>query len=287
LTLLDRIRLAATARFWGRVAEGHELTTWLHEPVIRRYVNACISGDPNVWPMDALAPSFGPIRDALSLGSGAGVLERHLRRSGICESITGIDISERSLEIARRAARDEGLDFIRYVRGDFNALDLAGQTYDAIFCQQSLHHVARLERCLDAMAGALAPRGLLYLDEYVGPSRSEWGKHVIEGADAVYRSLPERVRRRSHLALPVDRRDPSEGVRSSEIVREVSRRFEIENRRDYGGTFLSVIYPHLDLSKISEAQRAAVLESIIAAERAAIAAGAAAYYTVIVARLPA
>jgi 2-polyprenyl-3-methyl-5-hydroxy-6-metoxy-1,4-benzoquinol methylase len=286
MSLVERVRRAATAQFWGRVAAGDPLVTWLHEPTVRRYVNSSISGDPNVWPMDALAPSFGPVRNALSLGCGDGTLDRHLRRSGLCESVTGIDISERSLEVARAKAAEEGLDGIRYVRGDFNALDLEAGTYDAAFFQQSLHHVEKLEGCLEAVAAALKPNGMLYLDEYIGPSRSQWHHGLLAEADAVYRTLPRAVRRRRRLALPVDRRgDPSEAVRSSEIVAEVSRRFEIETRRDYGGNFLSVIHPHLDLTRVGEAERDSILESIIAAERAVLAAGAVAYYTVIVARV--
>lgn len=285
MSFLASLRRAATARFWGRVATGDPLITWLHEPAVRRYVNECISGDPNVWPLDALGPSLGAGRSGISFGCGDGALERWLRRSGLCESVTALDISERSLEVARQSARAEGIDGITYTRGDFNALRLEERAYDVAFFQQSLHHVENLEGTLDAVARCLTPRGLLYLDEYVGPSRSEWNRVLLEEADAVYRTLPKSVRRRRRLALPVDRLgDPSEAIRSSEILDEVSRRFEIEVRRDYGGTFLSVIYPHLDLSGMREEDRSSVLESIIAAERSAVAHGAPAYYTVIVAR---
>lgn len=290
MTIFGGIRRAraATARFWGSVAAGDPLITWLHEPTVRRYVNACVSGDPDVWPLDALAPMLGTHAAGVSFGCGDGTLERWLRRRDICRTMTALDISERSLDVARQRAREEGIDEILYRTGDFNALEIPEGAYGAAFFQQSLHHVENLEGTLEAVARCLTPRGLLYLDEYVGPSRSEWNRALLEDADAVYRALPRSVRRRRRLALPVDRRgDPSEAIRSSEILAEVASRFDIEVRRDYGGTFLSVIYPHLDFSGTNDPERAAILESIVAAERSAIARGAPAYYTVIVARLPA
>lgn len=282
--VLRRFRQAKTARFWGRIAAGDPLITWLHEPVVRRYVNECITGDPNVWPIDGLAPRFGPLGHVVTLGCGDGVLDRQLRERGICESLTGVDISERSLEVARREAGKQGITNLEYVRGDMDRLVIEESSCDAVVFQQSLHHVADLEGCLDTVLGALRPGGFVYLDEYIGPSQSEWRRALLHDADEVYRKLSRRVRRRRRLQLPVDRRDPSEAIRSSEIVRELSSRFEIEVRRDYGGTYLSVIYPHLDFSRSSEAEREDVLIGLIDLERSAIAAGSPSFCSVMIAR---
>lgn len=282
--LMKRLRLARTARFWGRVAAGESLTTWLHEPAVRRYVNECVTGDPNVWTLDGLSPRLGSLGHAISLGCGDGVLDRYLRKSGICESLTGIDISPRSLEVAHRQATELGLTRMEYVRGDLDRLVLAEASCDGALFQQSLHHVSNLEGCLDTVLAALRPGGLVYMDEYIGPSQSEWNLELLREADEVYRKLPRVLRRRRRLQLPVDGKDPSEAIRSSEIVREVARRFSIELRRDYGGTFLSVIYPHLDFSNSAETDREAVLGQLIEDERSAISRGAPSFYTVIIAR---
>lgn len=282
--LTKHLRLAKTARFWGRVAAGESLTTWLHEPVVRRYVNERVTGDPNVWPLDGLSTRLGELGHAISLGCGDGTLDRYLRGSGICASLTGIDISPRSLEVAKNQATQQGLTDVEYVLGDLDRLVLAEASCDGALFQQSLHHVLNLEGCLDAVRVALRPGGLVYLDEYIGPSQSEWKRDLLREADEVYRKLPKSVRRRRHLQLPVDGKDPSEAIRSSEIVRELSERFDIELQRDYGGTFLSVIYPHLDFSSAAEAEREDVLGHLIDAERLAISMGARSFYTVIIAR---
>lgn len=76
----------------------------------------------------------------------------------------------------------------------------------------------------------------------------------------------------------------SEAIRSAEIVREIFARFEVELRRDCGGTILSVIFPHLDLDSLAASQRDEVLGFLIEAERRAVSEGAPPYYTFIIAR---
>ncbi len=197
--MMKRLRLAKTARFWGRFSEGEPLTTWLHEPAVRRYVNESVTGDPNLWLLEGLSPGLGSMDHAVSLGRGNGTLDRHLREGGICASLTGIDIASRSLEVARRRASERGLTRMRYVLGDLNRLTLEKGSCDGAFFQQSLLHVSNLESCLDVVRAALRPGGLVYMDEYIGPSQMEWRRDLLRDADEVYRKLPAGARRRRRL----------------------------------------------------------------------------------------
>jgi len=256
----------------------------MHETVVRRYINASISGSPDCWPIDWFRSRF-PSRfsTALSLGCGDGPLERDLVAKGICSSILGLDISLGALALARAKAAAQGLMSIGYRQGDLNALDLAGKKFDAAFFHQSLHHVDNLDGCLSTTASALRPGGLLYLDEYVGPSRKEWTPASLAAASRMFLSLPASVRRRRNIEAPIDRRDPTEAVRSSEILSALTRYFHIEERRDYGGNFLAVIHPHLRLDELKPTERDEVLLSIIEAEQEHLRSGAASYYTVLIA----
>jgi SAM-dependent methyltransferase len=257
----------------------------MHEAMVRRYVNESISGSPDCWPIDWLRSRLHSRRfsTALSLGCGDGPLERDLVAKEMCSSILGIDISLGALELARSKAAAGGFKGIEYRQDDLNALNLSGQTFDAAFFHQSLHHVENLDGCLSATASALRPDGLLYLDEYVGPSRNEWTPALIVDADRVYLSLPASVRRRRHIGAPIDKRDPTEAVRSSEILSVLTRYFHVEERRDYGGNFLALIHPHLRLEHLSPEDREDVLRTIIEAEKEHLMSGASSYYTVVVA----
>ena len=124
---------------------------------------------------------------------------------------------------------------------------------------------------------------MLYIDEYVGPSRGEWTQAMIAEADRLFVSLPASVKRRRHIGVPIDWRDPTEAVRSSQILSTVSRYFRTEVRRDYGGNFLAVIHPHLRLEQLSPEERDDLLRSIIQAEVEHLRSGAPSWYTVLIA----
>jgi SAM-dependent methyltransferase len=282
---LTTIRSRTGGLIWGRRFAQGGIRTWMHEAVVRRYINASVSGSPDCWPVEWLGSLLQDRRfsSALSLGCGDGPLERDLVAKGLCSSILGIDISADALEIARSKADARGLSGIEYRQGDLNSLVLPSRAYDAAFFHQALHHVENLDACLSATAAALKPGGLLYLDEYVGPSRGEWRRARLADADRFFVSLPAAVRGRRHIGAPIDRRDPTEAVRSSEILPAVARYFRVEERRDYGGNFLAVIHPHLRLDRLSPAARDEVLESIIQAEKEHLRSGVASYHTVLVA----
>ena len=283
--MLTKLRSYLGSRFWGRTFAEGSLRTWMHEEVVREYINESVTGSPGVWPIEwlqARVPSS--FRAAVSLGCGEGALERDLLSKGMCASILGIDLSTEALRLAEAKAREQGLAGVRYERGDMNALDLPEATFVAAFFHQSLHHVEDLDSCLSTTAASLLPGALVYLDEYVGPSRGEWSFSLIEAASELFARLPPSVKRSRRLKLPVDWRDPTEAVRSSEILAAVSRHFEVSERRDYGGNFLAVIHPHLRLEPLTPQERAALLRSIIDAERAHLAQGNPSYYTVMIAK---
>ncbi len=281
---MDRIRQWLVGRFWNRTHADGEYTTWPQEPVVRRRLNRRVTGSEDVWPMEWLAARVKvPFSRALSLGCGEGALERDLMAKGLCQAALGLDLSERAVELARRQAEGAGYSTLEYRRADLNRLRLEPGSFDAAFSHQALHHVRELEACLQQVAAALVPGGLVYADEYVGPSRHEWRRELLAAAQEVYRRLPPAVRRRRRLQLPVDWRDPSEAVRSSEVLPLLAETFDLEERRDYGGNLLAVIYPHLRLDRLEPREREELLLELLDREEELLAAGSASFYTLVVA----
>jgi SAM-dependent methyltransferase len=267
------------ARFYRRGGE----RTWLHEPPVRRYVNQSVTGSEDRWPMDWFAERCATaFRRGLSLGCGEGALERDVVGRGICAEILGIDLLEEALERARDLAREAGLQGITYRRADMNRLELDPGAFDVVFFHQSLHHVENLEGCLEAVRRALVPGGTIYLDEYVGPSRDGWDRPMLADAEAAYARLPRSLKRRRRIAAPIDRSDPSEAVRSADILPVFERHFRIVERRDYGGNLLALIHPYLRHVLLAEPRGEEALEMLIDAERELLARGVPSYYTVVV-----
>jgi SAM-dependent methyltransferase len=283
--MIERLQSFLVRSRWARVYRRGGDYTWLHEPAVRRYANAGITGDPDVWPMDWFRDRFAgrTFRRALSLGCGEGLLDRDVAGKGICTSILGIDLLDSALERARELARQAGLDGIEYRRADMNRLRLGDESFEVVFSHQALHHVADLEGCVAEIARTLEPGGVLYLDEYVGPSRGEWRQPLLAAAEEVYASLPGSLRQRRRLRFPIDRSDPSEAVRSSEIVAALENHFAIVERRDYGGNLLAVIHPHLRWEKLSQPEGLRAVDELIAAERRLLADGVPSFYAVLIA----
>ena len=123
---------------------------------------------------------------------------------------------------------------------------------------------------------ALKPAGMLYLDEYVGPSRFDWNDSVLAPQQAFFSAIPEALRRVERIPFPIQADDPTEAIRSSAIEPAVRIGFDIAARRPYGGTLLSVVLPQLRSID-------AALPYAIGCERALLAAGVPSFYAVIVA----
>lgn len=267
--------------FWDREVLRKQHSSWLQEWWLREYANTLIGGDMPLWPMDWFQRWLGgrTFERALTIGCGTGALERDLVRRNLVRRLDAFDGSITSLAMASQQAREEGMQSrIRYFAADFNAPALPRATYDLILFQESAHHVLRLEKLFRAVLRALKPDGLVYMDEYVGPSRFEWNDALMEPIRRVYDALDPSLRGVPFLDCPVMIEDPSEAVRSSEIEPQLAVGFETVARRPYGGNLLSVIYPAL--TSLPDDVR----DRLIAEEQRWLAAGAPAFSVVLVAR---
>ncbi len=259
----------AARRFWDEGAPGEpENHYWGAQPLVRRAINRRVTGDPNVWPMDWFArrSAAGPAELALSIGCGEGLLERDVISKGICGRVEGVDFSREAIAEARRSAEEAGLSArVAYRVEDVHALSLPPERYDVVFFHGSLHHLRSVERVLDQVRRTLKPGGLLYVDEYMGPARSEWTDREWAFARSAFDALPEEVKNRPSLMIPLPMDDPLESIRSSAIRPEVSRRFRVVEDRPYGGNILWFVFPCLDMQRLRE-DATGILTRLIALE---------------------
>jgi SAM-dependent methyltransferase len=254
---------ARTATHWGQAAREKAETTewqlqyWQSHPVTERHITRLISGDENEEWLRFTRRRFGKRRLGLSLGCGYGVVERRSIEVGLCPRWDAYDLSPEAVAVAEEEARRAGLEEqIRYHVADINTIALPTQRYDLVIVGQSLHHVEALEHVLDEVAASLTPGGIFVVQEYVGPARFQVRDEALEHMNRLLSVLPDRYLyeertgqfRRKALrpkARDVARVDPSEAIRSDEIVPLVEERFEIVYRADFGGTLL-----HLGLGEI-------------------------------------
>ncbi|MFW5834885.1 MAG: bifunctional 2-polyprenyl-6-hydroxyphenol methylase/3-demethylubiquinol 3-O-methyltransferase UbiG, partial [Pseudomonadota bacterium] len=115
---------------------------------------------------DAVERHAGPLpqdlplrgRTVLDVGCGGGVLAEPLARLG--GEVTGIDLVERSLQVARQHARNEQLE-IDYRLLSAEDLAAAGERFDLVVASEVLEHVDNQETFVATLARLTQPDGLL------------------------------------------------------------------------------------------------------------------------------
>lgn len=94
----------------------------------------------------------------VDVGCGGGILTEALHKYGA--RVTGIDLSELSINVARQHAEKGGLDIdYRYMDVDTLVKEEAG-TFDAVTCMEMLEHVPHPDQIIAACAKLLKPGGL-------------------------------------------------------------------------------------------------------------------------------
>jgi SAM-dependent methyltransferase len=266
--------------FWDREVAAPTHTSWMEHPRVREYIVQSISGSvEGLWPVDWFMRKIGSRRfeRGLSVGCGTGPFERDVIRKNLVDRVDAFDGSTNSLRIARDSAKAEGMSSrVRYFAADFNEPFLPRRTYDIVFIHQALHHVAKLEKLLRSVLLSLKRGGVLYLDEYIGPSRSDWNDALIAPQRSFFNQIPDDARRSAELPLPIQEDDPSEAIRSSEIIDQLRIGFDLREFRGYGGNLLSVLYPAVNFERTS-------IDKMIEEEQRILGTGEKSFYAVIVA----
>jgi 2-polyprenyl-6-hydroxyphenyl methylase/3-demethylubiquinone-9 3-methyltransferase len=100
-------------------------------------------------------------RRFIDVGCGGGILSEALARSGY--KITGYDVSEPSLAVARRHAAIAGVR-VRYESGSAYSLPIPDASVDGVITSDVLEHLHDLPRAAAELARVLKPGGVLVFD---------------------------------------------------------------------------------------------------------------------------
>jgi 2-polyprenyl-3-methyl-5-hydroxy-6-metoxy-1,4-benzoquinol methylase len=163
-----------------RIANGHipdlrfaQPCDWFYNSPWRRPAYVQLSfGEQYKLIRDAIEANVdGQTRDirVLDVGCGPGYLSLELARDGF--DVTGIDVSDKCIEVAAKfaaedpikAKRDAAGGRLNYFAGDFYADDrLVEKSFDAIVCLGALHHFPDQDRTL-ARAKELLKKGGVFV----------------------------------------------------------------------------------------------------------------------------
>ena len=254
---------AKVADFWGNNAENKPKAVECHwtdsDIIMKHYIHPTITGTMHenwfIWVKNNYFKV--PAEKALSLGCGDGCLERHGASANVFKHCDAFDIAQRAIEIAKEKAREmDILEKVHYEALDLNNITLEKNRYDVVFCSMSLHHIVNLERLFREIEKSLKDDGLLIINEYIGPNRFQWTDLQLEISNDLLKILPEKYRHdpitnsiRKEISRTtveyMDSIDPSEAVRSRDIIPLMEQRFDVINRIDYGGTLVNLLLDNI------------------------------------------
>jgi len=212
-----------------------------------------------VYLSQSLADLARPI-EVLSLGGGSGGREVALARSfGRSYSLRHLHSPGARYDRAAEIARTEGLG-LQFLPAEIEDLELERGRYDLVVVRGVFHRLPDPERFFGEVGAALAPGGLLQVEDMVGKN----GKLLWEEnewlANALLARLPENLTKGARLEAP-DGEAGLGGPRQAEILEPLRRRFTplFEHRH---GAFMRFVCAHPVLGPALGAPAAAARNSL-------------------------
>jgi SAM-dependent methyltransferase len=185
----------------------------------------------------------------LSIGCGQEAKpEMGFWETGCFSSFEVMDIAKGLLKRQESMARSRGLHKIQYIQQDLNHVVLAPEKYDLIWAVGTIHHIERLEQFFKQVRNALKPNGVLVMREYIGPNRLQFTNDQLDRVNRILKTLPVQYRRKWHgltkkqeIRIDKDKlitEDPSEAVRSEDILKVLEKELKYVHYTNTGGTIL-------------------------------------------------
>ena len=139
-------------RYWDKKSRSYDREM--------RFMERTLFGDSRQW---ACSQASGDVLEvAVGTGLNFDAYPREIR-------LTGIDLSEQMLEIARTRATDLDRD-VELRQGDAHSLPFADSTFDTVVCTFGLCAIPDIDAALDEMTRVLKPAGKLILVDHIASS---------------------------------------------------------------------------------------------------------------------
>jgi SAM-dependent methyltransferase len=118
------------------------------------------------------ATAIEPGMDVLDVGCGNGLTTREAARRAA--SATGVDLSTRMLDIARRRAAADGLANVSFVQADVQVADLGQARYDRVISRNGVMFFGDPVAAFANLARAMKPAGRMVLLVWQPMTENPW-----------------------------------------------------------------------------------------------------------------
>lgn len=134
----------------------------------------------------------------LDVGCGGGILSEALAKAG--GQVTGLDLSEASIHVAKQHAQDQGLQIDYRYESVHDLAEREAGTYDAVTCMEMLEHVPEPAKVVASCAKALKPGGRAFYSTINRTPKAFL--FAIVGGEYILRLLPRGTHTYSKLIRP-------------------------------------------------------------------------------------
>ena len=250
---------------------------WTASSVVRRYLHTLASGNEETdWWTTVADRHAGELDPLLVLGCGSGRIERLAAERGVARRVLGCDLSLHTLRLAEHEREARDVRGVLYFACDLNRPALPVQAVRAAISHDALHHVQELE-VLYAELQRLLPEGILAFCEYTGPNRFQYPETQLTLVNEYLQRIPRLLRVHPDTGRVVEeisridpaalaREDPSEAVRSEDVLPAALERFEAGILKPYNGGLLNPLL-HDIIVNFHSAEGREVLEYLCTEER--------------------
>lgn len=162
--------------------EGDWYTAQDHPIALLRAENA----ERAPWVEKEIAKNLEGSLYILDVGCGGGFLSNHLAHAG--HQVTGIDLSENSLKIAKRYDQTGS---VSYLQADAYALPFKNAKFDVVCAMDILEHVENPANLIAEASRVLRPGGLFFFHTF----NRNWKSRllVIKGVDWFVKNAPKNM----------------------------------------------------------------------------------------------
>jgi 2-polyprenyl-6-hydroxyphenyl methylase/3-demethylubiquinone-9 3-methyltransferase len=165
----------------------------------------------------------------LDVGCGGGILSEALAKAGA--QVTGIDLSQASLQVARQHAQKQGLEIdYRYESVEEIAQEQMA-SFDVVTCMEMLEHVPQPDKVIAACAQVLGPAGFAFFSTINRTPKAFL--FAIVGGEYILHLLPRGTHTYQKLIRPKELKEwaAAAGLEfsrlSSLIYNPVTRKFKV------------------------------------------------------------
>jgi SAM-dependent methyltransferase len=245
---------APTAAYSDRRA----VAFWQSE-IAQAHIRRRITGDEEVPPTRYFAGLLEEsVRDgtAVVLGGGDPSLAVELLREGACAKVAIIDDSQERLDYARARVPEDLRAKVDLTQADLLAYE-PEQPPTLVATVSALHRLPDPDAAVARITQWLAPGGLVYVDEFVGPDRFQWTERQIEIVNRLLACLPEELRRdlstRGEIKKEIARPDPerftrdhpNEAVAPTQIRPALDAHLDPITVKPYGGAIFHQLFARI------------------------------------------